>query len=118
MYWMKFLKLLVLLVLFSFSGCSTPEPPPPFVPYLFYTEPPPSPTSRPVGPTSLRCIDNSNIFVFCNEAWWYAGPQKGWIPTGGGWYPWPRQVWPSRVYNLIPPWRLKSTPPPEIPYPY
>lgn len=100
------------------GGCVSREIPPPVVPYLFYTVPPPHTSGRTDEPVNLRCIDNSNIYVFCNEGWWYAGPQKGWIPTGGGWYPWPRQIWPEYVFDIIPPWRLKNGTPPVLNYPY
>ena len=92
-------KYFLALVIFL-TGCTvyTPEP---FVPYNFYNYPPPNPQGRVNEPTSLRCIDNSNIFVHCNEAWWWGGPHRGWIPTGGGWYLWPRQIWTNKVYEIF-----------------
>ena len=98
-------------------GC-TAYIPDPFVPYSVYNYPPPKPGGRVNEPTSLRCIDNSNIFVHCNEAWWWGGHDRGWIPMGGGYYPWPRQVWPNKVYDLYSTQQSRGKPIPIIPYPH
>ncbi len=98
---MKTYKNIVFIFVCFLAGCATPNPPPaPFVPYKAYDYPPPHSSQTSSEPVSLRCIDSSNIYVHCNESWWWAGPERGWIPVGGGWYPWPRQVWPKNVYNL------------------
>jgi hypothetical protein len=114
---MKLLFKLFLILNFWITGCAyyAPEP---YVPYKTYDRPPPSMSGRVNEPTSLRCFDNSNIFVHCNEAWWWGGPKRGWIPTGGGWYPLPRQVWPDKVYNFYSPGQLNGIPVPVVPYPY
>ena len=96
-------------------GACVTVPPPPFVPYNYYDYPPPRLSGRTYSPVSLRCIDGSNIFVHCNDSWWWAGPSKGWVPNGGGWYPWPRSVWPSKVCEIFPRWQ--SGPIPVVPYP-
>lgn len=107
----------LLLIALLCAGCVTTDPAP-FVPYYAYNFPPPGGFQRNNGPTSLRCIDNSNIFVHCNEGWWWAGPNRGWIPTGGGWYPWPKQIWPDKVHQLYNPQQLNGNPVPAVPYPY
>jgi hypothetical protein len=98
-------------------GCTVYKPDP-YVPYNTYSYPPPALGGRNNEPTSLRCIDNSNIFVHCNEAWWWAGPRRGWIPTGGGLYPWPSHFWPNEVWNYYTPQQLAGKAIPIIPYPY
>lgn len=55
----------------------------------------------------FRCIDSSNIFVICNDEWYWAGPRRGWLPTVGGISPLPRDIWPDKVFNLPQP--LPST---------
>jgi len=115
---MKYIKFLFLLGLVYITGCAAYYPPPPFVPYKYYNYPPPLTSGRNNEPTGLRCIDNSNIFVHCNEMWWWGGSARGWIPTGGGMYPWPGQMWPKKVYEVIPSWKLNGIPVPVIPYPY
>ena len=114
---MNTLKKIILYFSIWLTGCATYTPDP-FVPYKTYSTPPPSLSGRENEPVSLRCFDNSNIFVHCNEAWWWAGPERGWIPTGGGMYPVPRQFWPNNVYELVPPWRQDGNPIPIIPFPY
>lgn len=114
---MKFFNFFSLFLTIWLTGCAvyTPDP---FVPYKTYDYPPPSLSGRVNEPVSLRCIDNSNIFVHCNEAWWWGGPTHGWIPVGGGWYPWPRQIWPEKVYDLYTEYQLKGRSAPVIPFPY
>jgi len=114
---MKYIKNLLLVLTLWVTGCTvyTPDP---FVPYKAYDYPPPVVSGRKDHPTSLRCIDNSNIFVHCNEAWWWAGPSRGWVPTGGGMFPWPRQVWPNKVQELFAPWEINGKPVPVVLYPY
>jgi hypothetical protein len=112
---MKYIKYILLTLNLFIVGCVTYMPEP-FVPYDVYDYPPPIASGRNNGPTSLRCIDNSNIFVHCNEAWWWSGNKLGWIPTGGGTYPWPRQIWTNKVYEIFQP--RKGKPVPVAIYPY
>jgi hypothetical protein len=96
-------KLVLILGLLFWTGCVT-VPPPPYVPFKTYYTQPPGNQKNWRHPIQLECIDNSNIYVYTNGNWWYSGPRdmsyKGWIPTGGGWYPLPKDVWPEFVYNL------------------
>jgi hypothetical protein len=57
------------------GACATVAPPP-FVPYNYYEYPPPKLSGRTYTPVSLRCIDGSNIFVHCNDSWWWGTCQR------------------------------------------
>jgi hypothetical protein len=97
-----FLCLLVL-------SCETIPVPEPYVPFKTFHTQPPGELKNWKQPIQLECIDNSNIYVYTNGDWWYSGPRdmstKGWVPTSGGWYPLPYQVWPEKVTWLSQPWQ-------------
>jgi hypothetical protein len=101
-------KLFGILSLFL-GGCVSYTPLPDFIPYTSYSSPPraysnysPPPfySTQQGGyvrdfyeePVRLQKADNSNVVVYSNRDWWYGGPKRGWIPTGGGWYPQPGEL--------------------------
>jgi len=104
-------RFIFLLNLLFIVGCET-VPIVPYVPFKTFYSQPPGDSRNWKQPIQLECIDDSNIYVYTNGDWWYSGPRntstKGWVPVGGGWYPWPYQVWPDKVTWLTPPWERQN----------
>jgi hypothetical protein len=105
------IKKIVILFYILQAGCAVYPDAPPFVPFKTYYSQPPGNMNDWPQPVQLECIDESNIYVYTNGAWWYSGPRRmsthGWVPTGGGWYLQPGQVWPDKA-NYPPPYLRKQ----------